>query len=210
MMRQVTVWLGAAAFAGVVAGAMLAQGGHVASPPGVASTEIRGKFAGGAEPEYRGGKWIEVTYGRPIKRGRDLWGAGQNYGQMLNSGAPVWRAGANMSTRLKTELPLVINGKPVPAGEYSLFIELKPQAWTLIVSRWAAQKDFNPADKNALWGSFDYTPAKDVVRAPMKLETLPHSVDQLTWQFLDMSDAGGSLAIEWDKTIASVPFKVGP
>jgi hypothetical protein len=38
----------------------------------------------------------------------------------------------------------------------------------------------------------------------MKLETLPRSVDQLTWEFLDMSDAGGLMAIEWDKTPASI------
>ena len=92
---------------------------------------------------------------------------------------------------------------------YSLFIDLKPSNWTLIVSRWAAKKDENSPDRQALWGSFDYTPAKDVVRAQMKLEVLPHSVDQLTWAFLDMSDAGGTLAIEWDKTMASVPFSVG-
>src|SRR4051812_25132316 len=189
MMRQAVLRICAVIFAGVLATTLAGQGGHVASPPGVASTEIRGRFAGGAEAEYRGGKRIEVMYGRPIKRGRDLWGTGPAYGQMLNSGSPVWRAGANMSTRLKTELPLVINGKPVPIGEYSLFIELKPATWTLIVSRWGAQKDFNASDKNALWGSFDYTPEKDVVRASMKLETLAHSVDQLTWKFLDMSDA---------------------
>jgi hypothetical protein len=34
-------------------------------------------------------------------------------------------------------------------------------------------------------------------------------VDQLTWEFADMSDAGGKLAIMWDKVIASVPFTVG-
>ena len=44
---------------------------------------------------------------------------------------------------------------------------------------------------------------------PMTVETLPFAVDQLTWEFLDMSDAGGVVAIEWDKTIASVPFTIG-
>jgi len=61
----------------------------------------------------------------------------------------------------------------------------------------------------ALWGSYNYTPAKDVVRAPMKLETLSHSVEQLTWEFVDMTDAGGSIAISWGNQMASVPFKVG-
>jgi hypothetical protein len=39
------------------------------------------------------GKWIEVTYGRPIKRGRTgLFGEGADYGKALKGGAPVWRA----------------------------------------------------------------------------------------------------------------------
>jgi len=128
---------------------------------------------------------------------------------MLNGGAPVWRADANVSTRLRTEVPLVVNNKTIAPGEYSLFIDLKPNNWTFIVSTWKASKEFPSREKDALFGSFDYTPDKDLLRAPMKLETLNHSVEQLTWKFLDMSDAGGVLAIEWDKVLASVPFKVG-
>ena len=183
-----------------------AQGGRMPSPAGTVATEIGGKFLSEADPVYLGGKWIEITYSRPIKRGRDLWGSGANYGKLLGSGAPVWRAGANVSTRLKTELPLVIARKTVPPGEYSLFIDLKPNNWTFIVSSWAAQKDFDPNNRAALWGSFGYTPDKDVVRAPMTLGTLPFSVDQLTWAFHDMSDAGGKIALMWDKVVASVPF----
>ena len=50
---------------------------------------------------------------------------------------------------------------------------------------------------------------KDVVRAPMTLTTLPYSVDQLTWAFLDMTDAGGRLALMWDTQMAVVPFTIG-
>jgi DUF2911 family protein len=179
------------------------------SPSGTAATEIGGKYTNAAEPDYVGGKWIEITYDRPIKRGRDLWGAGSDYGEMLKAGAPVWRAGANVSTRLKTDVPLVINNKTVGRGAYSLFIDLKPGSWTFIVSSWAAQTTYNPANHDALWGAFGYTPAKDVVRAPMTLSSLPYSVDELTWSFVDMSDSGGKIAIMWDKQMASVPFKVG-
>jgi hypothetical protein len=182
---------------------------RMASPTGVASTEIRGKYRSGGEPVYEGGKWIEITYGRPIKRGRDLWGSGASYGEKLNDTAPVWRAGANVSTRLKTELPLVIGGKTVAPGEYSVFIDLKPNNWTLIVSSWAAQTTFDEKNTAALWGSYGYTPAKDVARAPMNLGQLPVSVDQLTWAFTDMSDASGKLTIMWDKVIASAPFTIG-
>jgi hypothetical protein len=178
------------------------------SPTGTAATEIRGKYNNAAEPVYEGGKWIEISYGRPIKRGRDLWGGGADYGKNLYAGAPVWRAGANVTTRLKTELPLVIGGKTVAPGEYSLFIDLKPNNWTFIVSSWPAQQIDNPNNRDALWGAYGYTPAKDVTRAPMTLGTLPVAVDQLTWDFVDMTDAGGKMMIMWDKMAAAVPFTV--
>jgi hypothetical protein len=186
-----------------------AQGGHPASPDGASAAQVGGRYVtGGEAPVYQGGKWIEILYGRPLKRGRDLWGSGANYGKTLNDGAPVWRAGANVSTRLKTEVPVVIAGKTIAPGEYTMFIDLKPNAWTLIVSRWAASPVF-PGTKDALFGAFDYTPDKDVVRTPMKLETMASSVEQLTWNFADMTDAGGRLVLTWDKVMASAPFTVG-
>ena len=207
MLRTLTAILAVTLAATALA---LAQGGRPASPSGTAATEIGGKYdPKAAEPTYRNGKWIEITYGRPIKRGRDVFGgAGDNYGKVANPDAPVWRAGANNSTQLKTEVPLTINGKTVAPGTYTMFVDLKPNAWTLIVSTWKAQARYEPKNTAEIWGAYGYTPDKDVVRAPMKLEALPHAVEQLTWEFVDMTDAGGSLAIVWDKTMASVPFKV--
>jgi len=200
-----------ASMAVAMSAALLAQGaGRLPSPAGTAATEVGGKYDNsGAEPVYKGGKWVEITYGRPIKRGRDLFGgSGENYGKAVNPDAPVWRAGANVSTQLKTEVPLVINGKEIPAGSYTMFIDLKPNNWTLILSAWPVQTRYDPNNKTAVFGAYGYTPDKDVVRAPMMLGTLPWSIDQLTWAFTDMSDAGGKLTIMWDKTVASVPFKV--
>jgi len=190
---------------------VLAQNRRPPSPAGASAAEIGGKMTptSGGEPVYTRGKWIEVTYGRPIKRGRDVFGSGASYGKVANPDAPVWRAGANVSTQLKTEVALVINGKTVPPGTYTMFIDLKPNNWTLIVSRWKAQADYDPNNTAEIWGAYSYTPDKDVVRAPMKLETLPHSHEELSWEFLDVTDAGGTLAIMWDKTMASVPFKAG-
>ena len=91
-----------------------------ASPPGTAQTQVGGEYTKNAQgrESYQGGKWITITYSRPIKRGRDVFGSGENYGKaLLANGATVWRAGANVSTRLNTEVPLVIGGKTVPAGE---------------------------------------------------------------------------------------------
>ena len=199
----------AALLAAGISSLVSAQSGRPASPDGVSAAQVGGKYvAGGESPTYQGGKWIEILYGRPLKRGRDLWGSGANYGKMLNDTAPVWRAGANVSTRLKTEVPVVIAGKTMAPGEYTMFIDLKPNAWTLIVSRWAASQQF-PGTKDALFGAFEYTPDKDVVRTPMKLEAMASSVEQLTWNFADMTDAGGRLVLTWDKVMASAPFTVG-
>src|SRR5207244_9477907 len=155
----------------------LAQGGRPLSPAGSSATQVGGKYdTSGAEPVYRNGKWIEITYGRPIRRGRNLFGgSGADYGKTVNPDAPVWRAGANVSTQLKTEARLVINGKTVAPGTYTMFIDLKPNNWTLIVSRWEAQKTFDENNKAQLFGAFGYTPDKDVVRAPMTLAALPFS-----------------------------------
>jgi hypothetical protein len=199
-----------AAFALVVV--LVAQSSQrIPSPAGVAATEIRGHYVDTPdEPVYLDGKWIEIASGRPIKRGRDLWGSGADYGKRVKTIAPVWRAGANVSTQLKSELPLVINSKTIQPGTYTMFIDLKsPTSWTLIVSTWPAQTTYNPGNRTALYGAFNYTPDRDVVRAPMTVSTLPFSMDQLTWAFLDMNNDGGQIAVMWDKVLAAVPFRIG-
>lgn len=191
------------------------------SPEGSAQVQVLGNWVKPERPaftlgreQYRDGKWIEIKYGRPLQRGRDLFGSGANYGKALNDvGAPglpappVWRAGANKSTRLNTEVPLQMGKTTVPAGEYSLFIDAKgPSDWTLIVSSHAAQDKYDPTNKTALWGAYGYTPDKDVVRVAMKMDKLPYDVDQLTWAFVDMKNDGGKIALMWGNVMASVPF----
>lgn len=208
-MRRKLFATGAVALA--VGSLVFAQGGRPASPAGTAAVEVGGKYdPKAAEPRYEGGKWIEITYGRPIRRGREVFGgSGDKYGKVANPDAPVWRAGANFTTQLKTEVPLVINGKTLAPGAYAMLIDLKPNNWTLIVSTQKMQTRYDPKNTTELFGAFNYTPDNDVLRAPMKLETVLHTVEQLTWEFVDVTEAGGSLAIAWDKTMASVPFKIG-
>jgi len=204
--------LAVVAIAALVAGSLAqAPVRKPASPAGTAATQIGGKYVEvQGRQRYQDGKWIEVTYSRPIKRGRqNLFGAGADYGKAVSDGSPVWRAGANQTTRLKTEVPLVFDGKTLPAGEYSVFVELKENAWTLIFSNWPAQENYDPNNKAALWGSYGYTPDKDVLRAAMKVETLPFSMDQFTIAFIDMAADGGKLAMMWDKTMATASFKSG-
>jgi hypothetical protein len=208
----------------LIAGAILAaasmltaqgQATRPLSPDGVASVHVLGRwekterqqFTLGGE-RYVGGSWIDITYGRPMLRGRRAFtGTGAEYGKAAYADAPVWRAGANLSTRLKSSVPLTIGTTVVPAGEYSLFIELNsPTAWTFIVSNWAQAQRFNAPITEGLYGAFNYTPEKDVTRAPMRVDALPYTIEQLTWEFVDMTATGGRMAVLWDRTIGSVPF----
>ena len=195
----------------LVAGAELFAGGTAvaqrkpASPAGEAAAQIGGYF----DPRsgYVNGAWIEVKFGRPLRRGRDIFGP-PDFIAFLNDGAPVWRAGANYTTRLITELPLIIDDTRLEPGEYTMFIQLGPERWILIISTWPAQETYDYQEREALFGAYGYTPDRDLLRTDMVLQPLPISFEQLSWQFLDVTPEGGRLALLWDRQMASVPFRV--
>lgn len=174
-----------------------AQERRQASPEGTASTQVNGQ-------------WIDIVHGRPILRGRtNVFGSGADYGKTLFDGGTVWRAGANVSTRLRNQMPLDIGGKRVPPGELVMLIDLKSEKdWTLIVTAQSYATTFDPANTKDLYGGFNYRPDRDVTRARMTVERLPYSVDQLMWFFTDVTPAGGTMRIAWERTTASVPFKI--
>ena len=182
------------------------------SPDSVASIQV-GEWNADDKPGLRvaTGKWIDVLYGRPIKRGRaEVFGSGATYGAAVKSGAAVWRAGANVLTRLRTEAPLMFAGKTVPAGDSTLFVDLKSSSsWTMILSSQNAQAADDVATRFRVWETFVYAPEKDVVRVPMRVESLPYSVEQLTFLFTDVTGMSGTLRVMWDTVMASVAFTVG-
>ncbi len=183
---------------GVIAVAPAVAQDRPASPEGMASTQI-------------GDSWIDITYSRPILRGRNgIFGAGEEYGQTLNANGPVWRAGANATTRLKTEADLIIGDATVPAGEYSLFIELEEGAWTAILSKQPYMESFDRAkmEEGQTWGAYGYNPEHDVVRTPMITDVLENSIDQMTIVFSDVSAMGGAIVVMWDDQMGVLPFGV--
>lgn len=183
-----------------------AQQERPASPRGEASTQIGGSF--NEQGRYEGGSWIVVDYGRPITRGRDVFGSGAEYGQNFLRGAPVWRLGANKSTRFMTEADLMFGDQRLPAGEYSLFAELSEDEWTLIFSTWGAKDSFREDNPDALWGAYEYTADRDVLRTPMSVTTSDMSSDQMAILFIDMTADAGTLAVWWANQVASTPFSL--
>jgi hypothetical protein len=181
------------------------------SPRGTAATQVRGTWVGQTpgDPVYQGGKWIVVDYGRPILRGRsnplDRLAA---RGNASGSSERIWRLGANETTRLRTDVPLVVAGRNVEPGEYSLFVAIRNGAWTLIISRQPFQVRFDAANTSDTWGAQNYSPAFDVVRAPVKLSKQALSVEQLTIGFANVTARHGELVIWWATTLARVEFDV--
>src|ERR1700745_2116098 len=114
MSRRDIVAVAALIACGVVAAAQQQAPTTPLSPPGSTQAQVLGRWVKGDRPSfavgqerYVDGKWLEITYGRPSLRGRDVFGSGANYGTALIDlplgdwgPPPVWRAGANGATAL--------------------------------------------------------------------------------------------------------------
>src|SRR5215216_3425035 len=72
---------------------------------------------------------VAIEYGRPVARGRALFG-------QLVPWDSVWHPGADSATRIAINHDLTIEGRVLKAGEYSLWlIPREKSAWTVIFSR---------------------------------------------------------------------------
>lgn len=134
------------------------------------------------------GATITITYGRPSKRGRTIFGALIPFGD-------VWMPGADESTILETRAGLRFGGVSLPAGSYSLYTIPSAARWTLIINKQTGQ-----------WHT-EYNADRDFARIDMRLDPLPQPVEQLTIAAVPVAGRG-ELRIEWDTTRAAAPFTV--
>ena len=129
---------------------------------------------------------LMVDYGRPSRRGRTVFGHVVPWGR-------VWRTGANAATQLTTDMPLLIGGRSIPAGRYSLWTVPREDGATLIVNARTGQ-----------WGTH-YDRALDLARIEMLRETLAEPVEQFTIA-IEPAAEGGVLRLSWDATSYQVPL----
>ncbi len=132
---------------------------------------------------------VKVVYSRPYKNGREVFGK-------LVPFHKVWRAGANEATEIKFYKDVMLGGKMVKAGTYSLFAIPDEKEWTIILN---SDLDY--------WGAYSYKEDHDVVRIPAASTTLETPVENFTIQF-SKKGAEGVMQMAWDKTLVEVPFKV--
>ena len=136
-----------------------------------------------------GGRRLNVGFGSPSVRGRVIFGGLVPFNQ-------VWRTGANEATSFSTEANLRVGDAEVPAGEYTLYTIPAPDRWTLIISRQTGQ-----------WGT-EYHADMDLARVEMEVEELETPVERFRIVLEPGGSDGGTLAMEWATTRASVPFEL--
>jgi hypothetical protein len=183
----------------------------VASPPGQAAAQLGGRWEKTAEggQRYVDGKWIVIDYSRPILRGRTpIFGTGADYGKMVTGDAAIWRAGANDTTRITTQAPLHIGDKTIAPGVYNVFVDLKPNQWTLVLNTQEVQPKFDPNDKVRLSGATNYNAKFDILRVPMTVASRADSVEQFTIAFANVTANTAKLIMTWEKTVASVDLRL--
>ncbi len=167
-----------------------------------ASTLAHAASERGKATAHVGGKAVTIDYGRPALKGRPLSAL---LGQL--SGDRVWRAGDDEVTTLTTATDLVIGGKTVKAGTYSVYVHLPVDgARNLILNTDLGQplvKIFAkaPAEKaQAPWpyiGDYQAKIAdKEVLRVPMTKETVSAPVDVFTIALAESRD-GATLKLSW-------------
>ncbi len=131
---------------------------------------------------------VTITYSRPGVKGRVIWGDLVPYDK-------VWRTGANEATIFTISKDVTIDGKPLPAGTYSLHTIPGRSAWTVIFNKTANQ-----------WGSYSYDAAQDALRIEVRPTEGP-MVEWLSFSFPDVQTDSATVELAWEKL--RVGFKVG-
>jgi hypothetical protein len=123
---------------------------------------------------------VSVEYSSPRVKGRQ----GKIWGDMLPYGE-VWRAGANDATEVTFGQSVLVEGEPLPAGTYSMFIVPGEEEWTAIFNEAtgiSGTEYESVKDQNALQVSVN--PRKN----PELREDLAYEVAdgelQLHWEYL--------------------------
>jgi DUF2911 family protein len=133
---------------------------------------------------------LMIDYGRPLRRGRQVWGALLPYGE-------VWRTGADAATQFSTSKPLRFdNGPTIPAGMYTLWSIPTKSGVKLIVNKQVGQ-----------WGT-QYDSTHDVARFDVITERIPSPGLEQMLLAIDVQGQRGAIRMEWDNLRFKAPFSI--
>ena len=130
-----------------------------------------------------------MDYGRPLVRGRELFGKLLPYDY-------VWRTGANAATQFTTSAPIMLAGVRVPAGTYTLWTVPRRKGADLIVNTQTGQ-----------WGT-GYDGKRDLAIGRMAGDSVTAPVEAFTISITQSDARHGTLAMEWGPFRWTAPIVV--
>jgi hypothetical protein len=133
--------------------------------------------------------YVKITYGRPSKNGRTIFGQLVPFGQ-------VWRAGANEATEVTITRDIKIDGNDLKAGTYALFIIPEKDKWTIV---------FN-ADLG-MWGAYNYNQKMDVLRLDVPVTPVTDVVYEQFTIAIDQKNDKADVVMAWDQTKTTIPIQ---
>ena len=142
---------------------------------------------------------ITIDYSRPGVKGRKIWGElvpyGMNPGNKYSKEKPFpWRAGANEKTTIAISNDVLVDGKALPAGKYSIHMIPSEKDWIVI---------FNKVSEG--WGSYDYDEAEDALRVTVTPVEAPFQ-EWMRFGFGDLAGTSAAVFLQWEKL--KVPFTI--
>jgi hypothetical protein len=165
----------------------------LASTPQASTAQVNASEKGSIT-QIISGTEIEIEYSRPSIRGRgDLFGGQIFWGQ-------VWTPGANQATTLRVSNAVTLNGVELPAGKYSLWIEvLASDPWTLVVHEDTLRTHGNhPLVEEGL-----ITVAVEHSHSPRFIETLSFDIQVVR-------PTSARLEMSWGNTLVHVDLGIDP
>ncbi len=141
---------------------------------------------------------VKIQYSSPDVHGPNgedrtgkIWGEVVHYG-FIDQGfgtskAAPYRAGANESTTISFSHDVEIEGKPLKAGTYGLFLALAKEG----PSQWIFSRN------HTAWGSYFYDEKDDALRVNAALEPAPYA-EWLTFAFDDRQPASARAYMQWE------------
>ena len=130
-----------------------------------------------------GGADITINYSSPSVKGRTVWGELVPYGK-------VWRAGANEATTFTTSKDIMVEGKKLPAGKYSVFAVPGQDEWKILFNSQTGQ-----------WGT-QHDASKDVLSVSAKPKASSSMNERLAY---DVNNNG--FVLKWEKLEVPVSIK---
>ncbi|MBK7966158.1 MAG: DUF2911 domain-containing protein [Bacteroidetes bacterium] len=133
---------------------------------------------------------IEITYNRPNKRGREIFGSLIPYGE-------IWRTGADEATEIYFNTRITLQDLAIDSGRYELFTIPNKSSWEIILQK-----------NNNQWGSYRYNIENDVIRFSVVPQLLNTSLETFTISIDQVTADGGILNIAWDNIRVPIKLKI--